>query len=121
MKLLHAQPFCGSPAVREEASIGVTRAVTPGGGAGGPLSLKRLPVEGHPVQEPLLLSAGCQRAAVGAAVRGVLPADVSQAVAAWHGASAGRGAERSDTGETSGGTERGGGRFRPEIRQTHKY
>lgn len=68
--------------MREEASISVSGAVTTWGWAGGPLSLEGLPVEGGSVQETLLLSAGGQRAAVGAAVGGVFPTDVTQAVTA---------------------------------------
>lgn len=77
--------------MREKTPVGVPGAVTPGGGAGGTLGLEGLPVEGRPVQEALLLSAGRQRTPVGAAVRGVLPTDVAQTVAARHGASAGDG------------------------------
>lgn len=73
----------------EEASVGVSGAVTSGRGAGGPLCLEGFPVEGRTVQQTLLLSAGGQRTPVGATVRGVLPADVTQAVAARHRASAG--------------------------------
>lgn len=73
----------------EEASIGVSGAIAARGGAGGPLCLEGLPVEGRAVQETLFLPAGRQRTPVGAAVRGVLPTDVAQAVAAGHGASAG--------------------------------
>lgn len=80
---------CSLPAVCEEAAISVSGAITAGGGAGGPLCLEGLPVEGRAVQETLFLSAGRQRTPVGAAVRGVLPTDVAQAVAAGHGASAG--------------------------------
>lgn len=87
---------CTSPAMCEEAAVGVSGAVTAGGGAGGTLCLEGLPVEGHPVQQALLLPAGGQRAAVGAAVRGVLAADMAQAVAARHGASAGRDGKTSD-------------------------
>lgn len=70
------------PAVCEEAAVGVSRAVAARRGAGGTLGLEGLPGEGRTVEEPLLLAAGSQRAAVGAAVGGVLPTDVAQAVAA---------------------------------------
>lgn len=73
----------------EEASVGVSGAVTSWRGAGWPLCLEGFPVEGRAIQEPLLLSAGRQRTPVGATVRGVLPTDVAQAVAARHRASAG--------------------------------
>jgi len=71
-----------SPAVGEEAAVGVSGAVTPGRGAGGALRLEGLPGEGCSVQEPLLLPPRRQRAAIGAAVCGILPADVAQAVTA---------------------------------------
>lgn len=77
------------PAVREEASISVSRAITAWGGTGWTLCLEGLPVEGSAIQETLLLSAGCQRTPIGATVSGVLPTDVAQAVAARHWASAG--------------------------------
>ena len=77
------------PAVGEEAPVGVSRAVAARRGAGGALGLEGLPVEGGPVQDALLLAPRGQRAAVGAAVRGVLPADVAKAVTAWHRAPAG--------------------------------
>ena len=77
------------PAVGEEAPVGVSRAVAARRGAGGALGLEGLPVEGGPVQDALLLAPRGQRAAVGAAVRGVLPADVAQAIAAGHGAPGG--------------------------------
>lgn len=75
----------------EEASVSMSGAVTTRGGTGGPLCLEGLPVEGRAVEETLLLPAGRQRTPVGAAVRGVLPADVTQAVATRHRASAGSG------------------------------
>lgn len=82
----------------EEAPIGVSRAVTAGGGTCRPLCLEGLPVEGGPVKEPLLLSAGRQRTAICTAVRGVLSADVTQTVTARHWTSAERGEEEEDTG-----------------------
>lgn len=92
------------PAVREEASISMSRAITAWGGTGWPLCLKGLPVEGSAIQETLLLSAGCQRTPIGATVSGVLPTDVAEAVAARHGASAGsrgkEGNERKTRGES---------------------
>ena len=78
-----------SPAVGEEAAVGVSGAVAAGRGAGGALRLEGLPGEGRPIQEPLLLTPRRQRAAIGAAVGGVLPADVAQAVAAGHRAPGG--------------------------------
>ena len=73
----------------EEASVGMSRAITAGRGAGGSLRLEGLPVEGRAVQDALLLPPRRQRAPVGAAVGGVFPTDVAQAVAARHGAPTG--------------------------------
>lgn len=86
--------------MREETPVGMSGPIAPGGGAGRPLRLEGLPVEGCPVQEPLLLPARRQRTPVGAAMRGILPADVAQTVAARHGASA----EDGDESRTGGGT-----------------
>lgn len=97
--------------MREKAPVGVPGAVAAGGGAGGPLGLEGLPVEGRPVQEALLLPAGGQRTPVGAAVRGVLPTDVAQAVAARHGASAGEG---------DGGTGKTGDKRSVKVKQRWK-
>ena len=72
------------PAVSQEAAVGVTGAVAARRGAGRSFSLEGLPGKRRPVQEPLLLAARCQRTAVGAAVGGVLPTDVTQTVAAWN-------------------------------------
>lgn len=73
----------------EEASISVSGTITAWSGTGRPLCLEGFPVEGCAIQETLLLSAGRQRTPIGAAMCGVLPADVAQAVAAWHRTSAG--------------------------------
>lgn len=75
----------------EEASVSVSGAVTTWGGTSRPLCLEGLPVEWCAIKETLLLSAGRQRAPVGTTVCGVLPTDVTQAVAARHRASAGSG------------------------------
>lgn len=68
----------------EKAAVGMSRAVASRRGARGAFGLKRLPGERRPVQQTLLLSPGRQRASVRAPVSGVLPADVTQAVAPWH-------------------------------------
>lgn len=86
----------------EEASVSVSGAVTTRGGTGRPLCLEGLPVEGCAIQETLLLSAGRQRTAVGATVCGVLPTDVTQAVAARHRASAGSRREKGNEKKTRG-------------------
>lgn len=80
---------CGLPAVCKEAAVSVSGAVTTWGGTSRPLCLESFPVEGCTIEETLLLSAGCQRTPVGTTVCGVLPTDVTQAVAARHRASAG--------------------------------
>lgn len=80
---------CSLPAVCEETSVSVSGAITTWGGTSRPLCLEGLPVEGCAIKETLLLSAGCQRTPIGTTVCGVLPTDVTQAVAAWHRASAG--------------------------------
>lgn len=105
--------------MREEAPVGMSRAVTTRGGTRRPLRLEGLPVEGRAVQETLLLSAGCQRAPVGAAVGGVLPTDVAQAVAAWHRASFGGRGKQGKKEKMGAGMERrcseadGGSAFKP--------
>ena len=72
----------------EEASVSMSGSITTRGGAGRPLCLEGLPVEGRPIKETLLLSAGRQRTPIGATVRGVLATDVAQAVTARHRTSA---------------------------------
>lgn len=91
----------------EEASVSVSGAVTSRRGAGGPFCLEGFPVEGSAVEQTLLLSAGGQRTPVGATVRGVLPADVTQAVATRHGASArgSRGGEKEGRGRKKRGED----------------
>lgn len=81
----------GLPAVCEETSVGVSGAVATWGGTSRSFCLEGLPVEGRTVEKTLLLSAGCQRTPVGTTVCGVLPTDVTEAVAARHGTSAGSG------------------------------
>lgn len=73
-----------SPAVSEEAPIGMTGAVTAWGGAGGPLILQGLPGERRAVEGTLFLPPSCQRAAGCASVRGVFAADVTKPHTAWN-------------------------------------
>lgn len=75
----------------EETSIGVSRAITTWGGTSRSFCLEGLPVEGRTIEKTLLLSAGCQRTPVGTTVCGILPTDVTEAVTARYGTSAGSG------------------------------
>lgn len=76
--------FSQVPAVGEEAAVGMSRSVASRRRACGAFGLKRLPGERRPVQQTLLLPPGCQWASIRAPVSGVLPADVTQAVAPRH-------------------------------------
>ena len=73
-----------SPAVGEEAPIGVTGAVAARGGAGGPLILQGLPGERRAIEGTLFLPPSCQWAARRASVRGILAADVTKPHTAWN-------------------------------------
>ena len=73
-----------SPAVGEEAPIGVTRAVAARGGAGRPLILQGLPGERRAIEGTLFLPPSCQWAARRASVRGVLATDVTKPHTAWN-------------------------------------
>lgn len=66
----------------QEAAVSVARAIAARRRARRALILEGLPGEGSAIKETFLLPAGCQRTAVGTAVRGVLPADVAQTVTA---------------------------------------
>lgn len=103
---------CSLPAVCEEASVGVSGAITTWGGTSGPLCLEGLPVEGCAIKETLLLSAGRQRTPVGTTVCSVLSTNVTQAVTARHRASAGskgKAGNKTETrGEESGAAGEGG-------------
>lgn len=79
-----------SPAVREEAAADVPGTVAPGRGAGHALRLDRLPGELGAIEVPVLLPLGCQGAAGGTAVGGILPGDVALAVTPRDGAPEGR-------------------------------
>lgn len=93
---------CSLPAVCEEASVGVSGAVTTWGGTSGPLCLEGLPVEGCAIKKTLLLSAGRQRTPVGTTVCSILPTYVTQAVTARHRASAGSRGKAGNKTETRG-------------------
>lgn len=89
--------------MRQEAAVSVTGAVAARRRAGGTLGLEGLPGERRPVQKPLLLTACCQRTAVGTAVGGVLPTDVAQTVTARNWTPAGGGGVSSE-GPNKGGS-----------------
>lgn len=88
--------MCSLPAVCEEATVSVSGAVTSRGWTCWSFCLEGLPVEGCAIQESLLLPARCQRTPVGATMRGVLPANVSQTVTSRHRTSAGSQSEEKD-------------------------
>lgn len=105
----------------EEASVGMSGAITAWSGTGWPLCLEGLPVEGCAIQETLLLSSGRQRTPIGAAVCGILPTDVAQAVAARHRASTGsrgkEGNKKKDRGELCSRRGRGSGKARQQRKK----
>lgn len=73
------------PAVGQETAVSVTGTITARGRAGGAFGFKGLPGERSAIKETFPLPLGGQWTAVGTAVGGVLPTDVSQTVTAGNG------------------------------------
>lgn len=82
--IIRKRGYLEIPAVRQETTISMSRAITARCWAGWALSFKGLPGERSAVKQTFLLAPCCKWTPVGTAVGGILPTDVAQTVTAWN-------------------------------------